>query len=112
MTWVAYTRHAPQLWAGFARLVLEAAYEATLCAAVLNAAGGGSNQIFLTLLGGGVFGNQTDWILGAMRRALALHQNAALDVAVVSYGRSNPDIETMIREIGLTTSISTPAMPA
>jgi hypothetical protein len=35
---VAYTGHDPKLWAPFARLVLEAAYEATLCAAMINAA--------------------------------------------------------------------------
>ncbi|HRI55498.1 MAG TPA: hypothetical protein PK170_00210 [Anaerolineae bacterium] len=109
---VAYARPAPALWAGFARLVLEAAYEATLCAAVLNAADGGSNQLFLTLLGGGVFGNPTEWILDAMRRALALHQDAGLDVAVVSYGRSNPAVEAMIKESGLTTALNTPATPA
>jgi hypothetical protein len=41
----------------FARLVLEASYEATFWAALENVhVHGGSNKLFLTLLGGGAFG--------------------------------------------------------
>ena len=47
----------PHLWEEFARLILEATYEATLCAALLNSSKTGSNKVFLTLVGGGVFGN-------------------------------------------------------
>lgn len=90
---VAYSRHAPELWEDFARLVLEAAYEATLCAAVCNAERNGANKVFLTLLGGGAFGNETDWILGAIDRALNLYADSGLDVAIVSYGRSNPRVK-------------------
>jgi hypothetical protein len=36
---VAYSQQAPRYWERFARLVLEAAYEATLWAAALNARG-------------------------------------------------------------------------
>jgi hypothetical protein len=53
-------------WEGFATFVLEAAYKATMWAAVLNAQRGASN-----LLGGGAFGNESDWIIGAMRVHLA-----------------------------------------
>jgi hypothetical protein len=49
--------------------VLEAAYEATLLAAVLNARRGRSNIVLLTRLGGGAFGNDDDWITTAMERA-------------------------------------------
>ncbi len=59
---VAYSSHPHALWEPFARLVLEAAYEATLCAAQLNAARTGNRTVFLTLLGGGAFGNQSEWI--------------------------------------------------
>ena len=45
-----------------AALVLEAAYEATMWATILNAQRGASNVVFLTLLGGGAFGNQSSWI--------------------------------------------------
>jgi hypothetical protein len=95
---VAYSHHPPQIWADFARLILEAAYEATLCAAALNAERNGSNKVFLTLLGGGAFGNQTDWIIGAIRRALILYRDFDLDVAIVSYGRSNAPLNELIRE--------------
>lgn len=87
---VAYSRHSPQLWEPFARLILEAAYEATVCAAILNAAETGNNRAYLTLLGGGAFGNDIEWILAAIQRTLTLHATAGLDVAIVSYGRSNP----------------------
>jgi hypothetical protein len=42
----------------FAVLVLEGACEATLWAAAVNAHRAGSNVVFLTLLGGGAFGNE------------------------------------------------------
>lgn len=95
---VAYSPHAPSLWAPFARLILEASYEATICTAILNRAHHGSNRLFLTLLGGGAFGNETDWILGAIQRALNLHRHVALDVAIVSYGASNPHVRRLVSQ--------------
>ena len=83
---VSYTYLDEDLWAPFASLVLEAAYEATLRAAALNASRGVSNVVFLTLLGGGAFGNRPLWILNAVKRALALAESADLDVRLVSYG--------------------------
>ena len=82
---VAYTRVPVAQWAPFARLVLEAAYEATLLSAAENAQSGGSNVVLLTHLGGGAFGNDDDWIHGAMARALDLARGWALDVRVVCY---------------------------
>ncbi len=83
---VAYTRVPAKLWAPFATLVLEAAYEATLLAAVENAQAGGSHIVLLTHLGGGAFGNDDDWIHHAMRRALDLARGWALDARIVCYG--------------------------
>ena len=80
-------------WEEFARLILEATYEATLCAALVNARQTGNNTVFLTLVGGGVFGNKTAWIVESLYRALNLYKQAALDVAIVSYGSSNPEIQ-------------------
>jgi hypothetical protein len=96
---VRYSGQPSHLWAEFARLVLEASYEATLCAAVLNAARTGNKTVFLTLVGGGVFGNEEDWILGAIDRALGLYQHADLDVAIVSYGSSNPKVGELVVRI-------------
>ncbi len=45
---VAYTRVPHSHWEGFASLVLQAAYEATMLAAVLNAKRGASNAVLLT----------------------------------------------------------------
>ena len=92
---VAYSHHPPHLWSGFARLVLEAAYEATICTAILNAVSGGSNRLFLTLLGGGAFGNEPAWIIGAIQRAVTLYKHVELDVAIVSYGSRNRNIHQL-----------------
>jgi hypothetical protein len=95
---VAYTEHPPGLWKGFATLVLEAAYEATICAAIVNSARTGTDALFLTLLGGGAFGNAESWIVNAMRRALSLHRDSGLDVAIVSYGCSQPCVQELVAE--------------
>jgi hypothetical protein len=83
---VAYTRVATSCWKAFASLVLEAAYEATMWAAVDNTRRGGSNVVLLTSLGGGAFGNDESWICAAMARALEITSNLAMDVRIVSYG--------------------------
>ena len=83
---MAYTGVPPSHWKPFASLVLQAAYEATLFAAVLNAQRGASNVVLLTRLGGGAFGNDDGWIDAAMRRALKMMSGFALDVRLVSYG--------------------------
>jgi len=95
---VAYSEQAPALWEEFVRLVLDASYEATLCAAILNSRENGSKQLFLTLLGGGAFGNASDWIIAAIQRALNLHKNAELDVAIVSYGSSNRQVQKLVKD--------------
>jgi hypothetical protein len=83
---VAYGRVAQPHWQGFAQLVLDAAYEATVLAAVLNSRQGGSNTVLLTMLGGGAFGNATEWIYTAIERALEKARGHGLDVRLVSYG--------------------------
>lgn len=92
---VAYARSRMSLsqWEAFATLILEAAYEATLWAAVLNAQRTGSNIVFLTRLGGGVFGNEAAWTTSAMRRAFQLASGFGLDVPMVRYG--TPSTETL-----------------
>jgi hypothetical protein len=81
---VAYIDLPRVHWTAFAALVLEAAYEATLWAAVLNAQRGTSNVVLLTRLGGGAFGNEPHWIDSAMRRALKIVARFDLDVQPVS----------------------------
>jgi len=81
----------------FARLVLEAAYEATLLAGLLNARQSGSNIVYLTELGGGAFGNDREWIHDAIRRALRLFARSPLDVRLVSYRTRSDALEELAR---------------
>jgi len=89
---IAYTHLSARHWRAFASLVLEAAYEATMWSAVLNARRGASKVVLLTLLGGGAFGNEDEWILSAMRRGLELLSSFDIDVRIVSYGASSPAV--------------------
>jgi hypothetical protein len=95
---VTYTEHSSSAWKPFARLVLEAAYEATLCVGILNARATGNRTVFLTLLGGGAFGNMTEWISDAIRHALTVHRHADLDVAIVSHGTSREFVRALAKE--------------
>jgi hypothetical protein len=95
---VAYTRIPSARWQALATLVLEAAYEATLWAAVLNARRTSSNVVYLTRVGGGAFGNEMAWIDGAIRRALKMVAGAGLDVRFVSYGQPDRELVQLVDE--------------
>jgi len=95
---VSYTDVPAAAWEPFARLVLEGAYEATLWGAVLNARRGGSRVVYLTLLGGGAFGNEPAWIHDAIRRALTLVRDVALDVRLVSYRGPSAEMRRLVAE--------------
>lgn len=95
---VSYAEYTGELWARFATLILEAAYEATLCAAMLNADQTGQPRLYLTLLGGGAFGNDFTWITAAILRACQRYRHSGLDVAIVSFGRSQPAVQALIRD--------------
>ena len=97
---VAYSRVPAVHWASFASLILKAAYEATMWAAVANAQRGSSNVVFLTRLGGGAFGNDDAWIHAAMRQALEMVEMFELDVRLVSYGSPSPAILKMVQDFG------------
>lgn len=95
---VAYSGLPQSEWAAFARLILESAYEATLCAAVINSHNHGSNNLYLTKLGGGAFGNELHWIYDAMQRAFQIHSNVVLDVRIVSYGAVDSRLEQLAKK--------------
>ncbi|MGC9237708.1 MAG: hypothetical protein ACP5GF_12550 [Thiomonas sp.] len=78
---VAYSSVPPKLWEPFARLVLEAAYEATLLAAALHPSLGGRPIVALTRLGGGAFGNDSRWIDDAIDHAF----NSVGDLAIEAH---------------------------
>jgi len=93
---VSYSDQPANLWEDFARLELDAAYEATICAAILNSLSTGNNRVFLTLLGGGAFGNKTDWIMESIKRALKLYEDWNLEIAIVSHGASKQCVQELI----------------
>ena len=96
---VAYSGLDSSLWEPFARLVLEAAYEATLAVAILNAANTGNKTAYLTQLGGGAFGNDPRWILDAIRRAATTFKDMGLEVKIVSYRHSNPAVQKLCENV-------------
>jgi hypothetical protein len=85
-------------WARFACLVLDAAYEATLLSAALNRQANDMPVVYLTRLGGGAFGNDAQWIAAAVRGALAVCRDAALDVRIVSHAGPAPDMLDLVNE--------------
>ena len=93
---IGYSEHSAERWEPLARLVLDATYEATLRAAAVNAEATGNRSVFLTLVGGGVFGNPTTWIIEAIHRAVTHLVGANLDIAIVSYGSRQPEVADLI----------------
>ncbi|MDO8753530.1 MAG: hypothetical protein Q7J80_06520 [Anaerolineales bacterium] len=95
---VGYGNHSSILWKDIARLILEASYEATICAAILNSQETGNNRVFLTLLGGGAFRNEIDWIMDGLKRALNRYKNWNLEIAIVTYGAPNQQVRELINQ--------------
>eukprot|EP00747_Dinoflagellata_sp_TGD_P059663 gnl/TRDRNA2_/TRDRNA2_151668_c0_seq1.p1 gnl/TRDRNA2_/TRDRNA2_151668_c0~~gnl/TRDRNA2_/TRDRNA2_151668_c0_seq1.p1 ORF type:complete len:469 (+),score=91.08 gnl/TRDRNA2_/TRDRNA2_151668_c0_seq1:83-1489(+) len=87
---VAYAKSTKsEHWKAFAQVVLEACYDATLAAATCLAAQRGNSsrvKVYLTAVGGGAFGNRSQWIIDAIERALKTHAAAPLDVMLVHFG--------------------------
>jgi len=83
---VGYSNSPAAEWEAFARLILDATYEATVAAAIINATQHGTNKVLLTKIGGGVFSNDLRWIYGAMERAFKKYESVGLDVFIVHFG--------------------------
>jgi len=75
-----------------AELILRAAYEATLSMAYLK-----NKKVYLTLLGGGAFGNKEEWIINALEEALRAFHHQDLKISIVSHKTSNPAIQNLIQ---------------
>ena len=95
---VAFTRVPSFHWESFATIMLEAAYEASMWAAVLNARCGKSNIVLLAFLGGSAFGNEDRWIHAAIRRGLKLILGYNLDVRLVNYGTLSRDTLRIVED--------------
>eukprot|EP00462_Mataza_sp_D1_P001186 CAMPEP_0175088470 /NCGR_PEP_ID=MMETSP0086_2-20121207/266_1 /TAXON_ID=136419 /ORGANISM="Unknown Unknown, Strain D1" /LENGTH=325 /DNA_ID=CAMNT_0016360907 /DNA_START=161 /DNA_END=1139 /DNA_ORIENTATION=+ len=97
---VTYSRNDRALWKPFASMVLQASYEATLYAALENCARHkgekGSKKVFLTALGGGVFGNSMGWIADAMGRAFKKFKDVDLEVYIIVYA---PPVDKRILQL-------------
>ncbi|PQJ79027.1 hypothetical protein [Polaribacter porphyrae] len=91
---VSYCQLDTFYYESFARLILEATYEATFYTSIKNLIKFGSNKVFLTLVGGGAFGNDIDWILESLYKVIEKFKYLPLDVKIVSYGKSS----NLIRE--------------
>jgi len=89
---ISYVGYDLELWKPFASLVLDASYEATICAAILN----GDNKVYLTLVGGGVFGNKLEWICSAIERACLKYEEYDLDVKIVNYGSISDEVINLV----------------
>lgn len=95
---IGYNDASTSSWTPFAPLLLQATYEATFWAAWEHYQQTGIGQLFLTLVGGGVFENPLPWIIDAIEQALHLFQNAPLEVALVSYGRSHSAVRALVEQ--------------
>lgn len=98
---VAYTGFSKEAWKPLATLVLDATYEATMYAAAINFNNTGNPRVFLTLVGGGAFGNHIRWIFEAIKKALATVKNIPLEVYIVSYGQSNFRVRQFVDGFGV-----------
>lgn len=89
-----YSGVATELWEPLARLVLEAAYEATILVAIKNVlrfemqsvedeqSPDTFRDVFLTAVGGGVFGNDMTWIGDAIGRAITIAESYEVDLRI------------------------------
>lgn len=96
---VSYSFIEEIYWESFARIVLEATYEAALYAGLINFENTNSNQVFLTSVGGGAFGNDPYWIKESMLKAIKKFKNTPLDVKIVSYRGVDPIIQELLKEV-------------
>jgi hypothetical protein len=108
-----YVLHSEREWEPLARLVLEAAYEATLRVAVLvgaekaRAEKGTRQKVVLTALGREA-GSATEWVADAVASALAEVERADLDVVINKGGARGIECDRIMRRI----RDATPRTPA
>ena len=94
---VAYSSADAKDMEPFARIILEAAYEATLSSALLT----DRRICYLSLLGGGVFGNELGWILDGIDRALSRVGGYDLQVILNLYRpNEDPRIASLLQKWG------------
>lgn len=96
---VAYSQIDFIYWESFARLILEATYESIFYVALINYKKTGSNKLFLTLVGGGAFGNECAWIIDSIEKVVEKFKNTPLDIKIVSFRKSNIDVQKLVNKL-------------
>lgn len=96
---IRYSSIETNEWEAFARLILEGTYESTFYAALQNYKETGNKNLFLTLVGGGVFGNPIDWILESIEKSVIKFRNTPLEVKIVSYGGSKEKVRNFLNSL-------------
>ncbi len=96
---IAYSDIETKYWEPFARLILEATYEATFYAAAKNYKNTGNQQLFLTLVGGGAFGNELNWIFNAVEKSINKFKNIPIDVKIVTYDQSDQKVKEFVNKL-------------
>lgn len=96
---IRYTNIDSDEWEVFARLILESLYESTFYIALKNFESTGNKELYLTLVGGGVFGNPISWIFDSIEKSILKFKNTPLDVKIVSYGGRKYGLNTFLEEL-------------
>jgi len=99
---VQYSQVEAPYWESFARLILEATYEATFYVALKNYNSTGNNKLYLTLVGGGAFGNKRSWIFDAIKKAVVKFRKTPLEISIVSYGQADPGVSAFVVNLNKT----------
>lgn len=93
---ISYCDFFSEHWEKVAKLILEATYEATFYSAIMNFKKYGSNKVFLTLVGGGAFGNEIQWVIDSIEKTILKFKKYPLDVRIVSFGSSKEIVRQLI----------------
>ena len=66
----------------------------------MNSKSGGSNKVFLTMVGGGAYGNNRTWILDAIANAIVATLEYGLNIKVCHYKSiNNNDVDYLQKKI-------------
>ena len=86
-------------WTDFAKCILDGSYMATLCIAALIALKSQKRiKCYLTLIGGGAFGNKPEWIINAIQNALDEYAVYPIDVKLVHFNIISKKYKAEIQE--------------
>ena len=86
-------------WTDFAKCILDGSYMATLCIAALIALKSQKRiKCYLTLIGGGAFGNKPEWIIEAIKKALDEYAVYPIDVKLVHFNIISEKYKAEIQE--------------